>query len=1109
MRAHKLTPLLCLAALALLTALAPTSASAAAKPAWMLTATPEPANFAPGGKGEYVIVATNVGAQTSGPATEITIKIPAGLTVLKDSATNKDPIASLQPTCTPAPAQEITCTTSEPVRPGYLLVAQVEVEVTSAPKGTTLSAEAAISGGGALGEISATAPTQIQDKEVPFDFLAGFKAPLTDKEGQAVTLAGSHPYQQTVSFGFPTKDLGSGLTNDGHPRNLKVELPRGLIGNPAATPVLCTEAELVGAESCPKESQVGLLDITSLIGVTGNNSVISSNLYNMVPPPGTAAELATNAADAGIFIHILAGVRSDGDYGVEAATPDVIAFGQQPIFNVGAQLWGDPSAKEHDGVRGKCRGSANLCPIEEPGEVPFLTLPGDCPGSPPLFRALTDTWEEPNPPFAPHETTYASADRAGLSAAPIKECGTLEFEPTIQTRLSTNLTDSPTGLEVRVHQPQEKPHPEPLQGQAKATLKDAVISFPAGLAVNPSQAAGLGACTEAQIGFKGTEGGALRFTKAPQSCPDAAKIGTLEASSPLLVRRNADNRVEVDPQSKEPILEALHGSIYIATPFANPFNKLITVYLVIEDEKTGIVAKLAGEGELDPQSGQITTRFEENPELPIEDIKATIFGGPRGALITPPTCGAYATTSQLTPWSAPEGKDAFPGASFQTEATPRGGACPSTSSQLPGAFKLDAGTEAPAAGKYSPLIFKLSREDGTQRLSKIESTLPRGLIAKLAGVGSCSEADIAKARLREEPNKGAAEQAEPSCPASSQLGTVIGAAGAGPTPYYTTGHAYLAGPYKGAPISIVAIVPAVAGPFDLGAVVSRIAVFLDPVTAEVRAVSDPLPQILHGVPLDLRSVALRADRPDFSLNPTSCEEKSFGGQAITTLSAAVPLAERFQVGGCKSLPYKPKLSVHLYGPTHRGAHPRLKAVLTAKAGEANTAAASFTLPRSEFIDQAHFRTICTRVQFAAAQCPAGSIYGHVKVISPLVDYPLQGPAYLRSSTHELPDLVIALHGPPSQPIEIDADGRVDSVNGGLRVRFEEVPDAPVAKLIFNAQGAKKGLFQNSTNICKGTHRATLKLDAQNGKVSDSQPKLVAQCAKTKKKAKGKKGGGGH
>jgi hypothetical protein len=372
-------------------------------------------------------------------------------------------------------------------------------------------------------------------------------------------------------------------------------------------------------------------------------------------------------------------------------------------------------------------------------------------------------------------------------------------------------------------------------------------------------------------------------------------------------------------------------------------------------------------------------------------------------------------------------------------------------------------------------------------------------LAKLAGVGECPEIDIAKARSREEPQKGAAEQANPSCPATSQIGIASAAAGAGPEPFYTQGKVYLAGPYKNAPLSVVVIAPAVAGPFDLGTVVNRSALYLDPETAQGRIVSDPLPQILHGVPVDLRSVAVRAERPSFILNPTSCDEKSFGGQAISALGQAAPLFSRFQAGGCKSLPYKPKFSARLKGPVHRGGHPSFRGVFTAKPGEANTAAISFTFPKSEFIDQAHFRTICPRVQFAASQCPAGSVYGHVTVHTPLLDFPLTGPAYLRSSSHKLPDLVLALRGPAYQPIAFDAAGRVDSVNGGLRVRFQTVPDAPFSKVIFTAQGAKKGLFQNSTNICRGTHRATLKLDGQNGKVSDSQPKLNAQCKGKAKK----------
>jgi hypothetical protein len=1095
MTSRKLTSLaagLCIGLMALL----PAAASGAAKPAWTLVITPMPANFSAvaAHKPEYMLNATNVGGGSSSGQVLLKATLPAGLRPLVYSATNSDFSHAANPTCEIV-IQEVTCETTEAVGPGYRLLVQITVEVTAAAG--TYSTEAAVSGGGANQSVSTTLPTRVQEGPLGFDFLSNFSAPTTTEDGTPATLAGSHSYQQTIAFGLPTENPGKQITNSGHPRNLHVELPRGMVGDPAASPMLCTEAQLTGSEGCPDASQVGLADITSLVGEVGINAVITSNLYNMVPPPGTPAELATNVASVGVFVHVLTSVRSDDDYGLEATTPDIIAFGQQPIFGIEAQVWGDPSAEAHDHIRGTCSETSASCPVE-PQKIALLTMPGDCPAEPLSFEVHADTWEEPFPQFEEHRALYESADLTG-SPVSVEGCSELKFEPSTLVRPTTNRSDSPSGLDFTLHQPQEGPHEEPLSGQATATLKDAAIFFPAGLAVNPAQAAGLGACTEDQIGFEEeTEGGRLDFSKQPQSCPNAAKIGTLEVTSPALVARNEEHEVEKDLE-EHPVLEPLHGSVYIASPFANPFESLVAVYLVVEDEKTGIVAKLAGEGELDPQTGQITTYFEENPELPLEDIDVHIFGGDRGAFITPPTCGKYTTESDFTPWSSPEGQDAFPESSFQTTQAPGGGSCPTTQAQLLNNPKLNAGTESPAAGAYSPLLFKVSREDGTQRLAKIEATLPTGLSAKLAGVVQCSEADIAKARSREEPEKGALEQADPSCPAAAEIGVVNAAAGAGPTPYYTQGHAYLAGPYKGAPLSIVAIAPAIAGPFDLGTVVVRSALYLDPETAQGRIVSDPLPTILDGVPLDVRSVAVRAGRQGFSLNPTSCAEKSFGGSAISTLGSAAPLSERFQVGGCKSLPYKPKLTANLYGPIHRGGHPRLRTVFTARPGDANTARISFALPSSEFIDQAHFRTICTRVQFAANQCPAGSTYGHVKATSPLVDYTVEGPIYLRSSAHKLPDVVAALRGPPSQPIEVDLDGRVDSVNGGIRTTFETVPDLPVTKAIVTLQGGKKGLFQNSTNICKGTHRATLKLDAQSGKASDTKPLLKAQCGKGSKK----------
>jgi hypothetical protein len=1082
----------------LLAALLPAGASAAPAPAWNLAVTPMP-DFVPAAdpRPEYFVVATNVGAApTTAEASVIEATLPGGLVPTKASGVNTDRGASLKPECK-VEGQKVTCQTTEAVGSDRRFEALIVVEV-AVPEGT-YDLQASVKGGGASQEVATTFPTRVQSDPLGFGFLPGVKAPLTNEDGTPAELGGSHPFQQTVTFALPTSNPGDGITNSGHPRDLHIELPHGMLGNPAASKVLCTEVQLTTSEGCPEDSQVGLIDITTLIGGPGNAALFSSRLYNMVPPPGKVAEVAFNVAAVGVYVHIFAGLRSEDDYGVRTTTPDMLAFGTQPIFGAQAQIWGNPSAEAHDAIRGVCLEVNGSCEEVTRTETAFLTAPGDCPEKPSLYELHADTWEEPFPAFGEHRAFYESADLAGNPAETIK-CGELKFEPAIGARPTTNRTDSPSGLDFQLHQPQDTN----VDSRSTAALRDIAVHFPAGLAVNPAQAAGLDACTEAQIGFKEKAGAQLRFSEAPQSCPAASKLGTVQASSPVLVARNEDNEVEEDPEGN-PVLEPLHGSVYLAKPFANPFGSLVAVYLVIEDPKTGIVAKLAGKGELNEQTGQISTYVSENPEAPLEDISVHLFGGSRGALITPPACKSYETKAAMTPWSAPEGKDVESADSFQTTAAPNGGSCPATEAQMPNAPKLDAGTLTPTAGKFSPLFFKVSREDGTQRLERIESTLPPGLSAKLAGVGQCSEAEIAKAKGREALNQGAIEQADPSCPAASQIGTVVASAGAGPNPYYTQGHAYLAGPYKGAPVSTVVIVPAVAGPFDLGAVVARIALYLDPTTGQARAVSDPLPGILHGVPVDLRSASLRAERPDFTLNPTSCDEKSFGGAAISSLGQAAPLFERFQAGGCKSLPYKPKLKVNLFGPIHRGGHPRLRAVFTAKPGEANTARISFALPSSEFIDQAHFRTICTRVQFAANQCPPGSVYGQMKATSPLVGYAVEGPIYLRSSSHKLPDVVAVLRGPAYQPVEFDLDGRVDSVNGGIRTIFEVVPDLPVTKAVVSMQGGKKGLFQNSTNICKGTHSATLKLNGQNGKTADSKPKIVAQCPKGKG---GKKGKGG-
>jgi uncharacterized repeat protein (TIGR01451 family) len=1066
------------------------SADAAAGPAWSLSATAQPTNLnpAPGAVNQFLLIATNVGAATANGEIIVTDKLPGG-TVLKEATIqSKDP-ATPKFTCSAGAGNSVTCKGQGPVHPGYALWANIGVDLTGA-SGETIANEAEVSGAGAV-SVAASTSTTISTEAPPFDFLtgeAGFRAPNLTEEGTAATQAGSHPYSTRVDLNFPTVAPGGFYTSAGHLHQATVDLPPGLLADPSATPTRCTEAELVGEEpGCPPSSQIGTVSIATYIF---NVQPESSPLYNMVPPPGTPASFAFNALGVGIFPHILASIRSDSDYGASGISTDVLARGLNPVLGIELELWGDPSSPVHDFIRGQCNfeTASSKCPVE-PQKTAFLTMPTECNGSPSLTFGHADSWEGLGD-FS--EATYESADLEGNPVS-VSGCNALEFGPTLKLEPSTDLTDSPSGLDVDLHQPQDTE----LGHDATATLKGATVTLPAGMAVNPSQADGLEACTEEEIGLLPEVQG-IHFSKQPPSCPAASRLGTLEVTTPLLAEYGEEGkRRSVDPGSGEAIPRPLHGSIYLAQPIHNPLGSLVAIYLSVEDPRSGTYAKLPGEVKTDPTTGRLTTVFSENPQLPIEDVRLHLFPGARASLITPPTCGTNTTTSDLTPWSTPEGADAHPSDSFQTTATPLGGACPTTEGALPNSPGFSAGTISPQAGAYSPFVLKISREDGSQRLTGIDTTLAPGLLGRLAGIGECADAQIARATSRSNPEEGILERNDPSCPASSQVGTVTVGAGAGPTPIYTSGHAYLAGPYKGAPLSLAVIVPAIAGPFDLGTVVTRVALHIEPETTQIHAVSDPLPTILDGIPLDLRSVALTMDRPRFTLNPTNCDPLQITGTATSSLGKGAALSQRFQVGGCSALPFKPKLSLRLKGKVARTGHPRLIATLKAKEGEADIARAQVKLPPAAFIDQGHIRTVCTRVQWAADACPAGSVYGHAEATSPLLGYPISGPVYLRSSNHKLPDLVAKLQGPASQPIEIDLDGKTDSVKGALRNTFEAVPDAPVSTFRLELFGGRRGLVEMSGGFCKA-RKADVQLDGQNGKLFDTSPVVGAKCPKAGK-----------
>jgi hypothetical protein len=622
-----------------------------------------------------------------------------------------------------------------------------------------------------------------------------------------------------------------------------------------------------------------------------------------------------------------------------------------------------------------------------------------------------------------------------------------------------------------------------------ANLKDATVVLPEGMTVNPSAGNGLEGCSAAQVGLTSPIGSTpARFAEEPAHCPDASKIGGAEVISPLLVD---------EPEFEHQLPHPLKGSVYLAKPFNNPFGSLLGLYLVIEDEELGVIAKLAGKVQADPRTGQLTTSFAENPELPLENVKLNLFGGARASLTSPLACGTHTTSSTLTPWSTPEGADAHPSDFFQTT-----GSCSASEASAPIGYSFSAGTTDPLAGAFSPFVLKLTRPDGSQRLKSLDLTLPEGLTGKAAGIPYCTEAQIAAAQARSNPEEGKAELASPSCPATSEVGTVTVGAGSGPNPLFVTGHAYWAGPYKGAPLSMVFVTPAVAGPFDLGVVVVRVALQVNLETAQIHAVSDPLPTVLQGIPLDIRSVAVALSRPGFTLNPTDCEPTSVGAQVGTATGQSANLSSRFQVGGCDKLSFKPKFKISLKGPTRRSGHPALKAELKMPEGGANIASAQVGLPHSEFLDQGNLDKVCTQPQLKSATCPAGAVYGHAKAWSPLLDQPLEGPVYLGVGYgHQLPDLVADLNG----QIRILLHGKVDTTKKhGLRNTFEVVPDAPVSRFVLEMKGGSKyGLLANSENVCSRTQRASVRFAAQNGKVAQLNPKIANSC-EGKKNHKGKK-----
>ena len=1001
---------------------------------------------------------------TSGPVA-LDVELPPGGETLVTAAAGAGWSCTTQLPAGASPASA-SCTREDQLPPGGASFPPLSVAVSLGADAPDIGvATATVSGGGAAAPATDTA-TYAFTAGLPFGLIPGaFEAAVFDQAGNDHTQAGGHPYRAFTTIGLNThKTAAKDVYPVGRVKDVLAALPRGFVGNARATPELCGSIEEVVLALCPERSLVGGVDVYSFIAEAPKEDIYPDGgveelkrlpVYALEPEFGAPAQFAFAISSFSVPYTFVAELRAEEGYALSLRSAPVLTA--PPLYGFNANLCdfgGEIEGSGRDARFAGCKkaGQAGANP------VPLFTNPTRCSGPPPTTELRVNSWEDP-------ETI--ETDR--FSVPPITGCDQVKFEPKVKFEPTSDRADSPTGLDVEVTVPSEglvSP-----TGIAQAHLKRVRVTFPQGMAINPSAGHGLGYCTAEQVKLK---------TNDPISCPASSKIGTMEVDSPII-------------ESK------LVGDVYIAKQ-GEIEGALTGFYVVFDSKKDGILIKIPAKIEPDPRTGRLVVTIDDSPEAPFSSAALHFAQGPRAALTTPPKCGIYRVKAELVPWTAVDlehpsaAETVTENSAFRVTRGPDGGACPD--GEL--APQLEAGSAEPLAGKTSPFLVRLHREDGSARFSSLKFKAPLGLTAYLKGVPYCPDSAIAS--ISTAPQSGQGEIDHPSCPAASEIGTASAGAGAGPDPFYVNaGHAYLAGPYKGAPASIVVVAPAVAGPLDLGSVVVRNAIYIDPETTQITVVSDPIPTILHGIPTDIRDIRVTIDRPHFALNPTSCEEKSALADVTGEGGETAQASNRFQVGGCGALRLKPRSYTRLFGPTGRAGHPRLRGVLVSRPGDANLKGAVVTIPRSEFLDQAHIRTICTRVQFAAKKCPKGSIYGHVRAVTPLLDEPLSGPVYLRSSNHYLPDLVATVRGPDYQPIEASAVARIDSIKGQIRASFEAIPDVPLSKIVIDMRGGKRGLLVNSRNICSRRYRVRLALSAHNGRSRVERPPLRnTRCGKARK-----------
>lgn len=830
-------------------------------------------------------------------------------------------------------------------------------------------------------------------------------------ESKFFTQAAGHP-----NFGITDFTLNTFATPgaigfpEGFVKKIVVNTPEGLSVNPEAT-VQCTIAQL-SVNKCPAASQVGVNYLT----------------FAAQAPPCTAP-IAGKCLNGRVALPVYNMVSFEG-------VPSMVAFltetgatfivgsldpvDQHVIFTIDPvhlPQEGPPKSPPVIGSRLVFNGRA--------GNGTYLTMPSNCAGG--QITGLNVNSYEGGADEEEYETSVGATGCAGVP-----------FKPSINVAPQGGAVDSPEATTVNVSIPWSA-----SDAIANSYLKTAKVTLPEGMGLNPASANGLVACSDEEFGYQ---------TNNTIACPDASKIGTVEVQTPSLPA------------------DSLTGDVYVGEPKSTDptTGEQFRIFIHVGSVRYGVNVRLVGHVFPNLATGQLTAVVDKNPQATFSSFKLRFNGGSKGTLTSPPTCGPNTTSSLLSPWSGQA--DAEPTSSFTLTSDPSGGNCPQTLAQRAFSPGYSAVSDSTQAGAFSPFRVRIARADGQQELKAVNVTLPKGLTGKLAGIPYCPESAITAAAA----SSGSAQAANYSCPAASQIGTTTTAAGSGSGPIKIAGKAFLAGPYKGAPLSMVSITPGVAGPYDIGTVVVRIALNVNPETAQINAVSDAIPNVFGGVKLDIRSIDFNVDRNEFMINPTNCAAQassgSISGGGSNPADAAAWSSYGFNTAysttGCDSLAFKPKLHVRLKGGTKRNKNPQLRAILEARGGDANVLRTALTMPHSLFLDQSHIGTVCTRPQLASQTCPAASVYGQAEAISPLLSDPLKGNVYLVSSDHNLPDLLADLHG----QVNIQLRGVISTKHGGLKTVFNEVPDVPVKKFILNMNGGKKACWSTRPTPARANRR---------------------------------------